>query len=161
VFLIRISSYEHVHVSHIPGDWFDKNITITGVITDDPDRGLEKTKFNLGDLNILATSKLRTDVSYGDEVSVTGMIKHPENFMTDTDREFDYINYLAAHDIYGLMTVSHIEIINHHQKSIFIEELFKIKNILYQRLKIYFPGPRRDFLRALLLVRNLCYQKKR
>ena len=139
VFVIRIMVYEQVHVSHIPSDWFDKKITVTGIITEDPDRGLDKTKFVLGNLGILATSQMRITVSYGDKVSVTGIIKHPENFMTDTDREFDYVNYLAVHDIYGLMNVSQIEILDHHQKSIFVENLFLIKKYFVTEIKNLFP----------------------
>jgi len=151
IFLVRVVSYEHIHVSRIPDEWFDTKITVTGIITDDPDRSLDKTRFVFlpceGEVPrlceaegfLLATMQNGNSVSYGDEVSVTGIIKRPENFMTDTDREFDYVNYLKVHDIYGLMTVSHIEIISQHNKSGFVEKLFSIKKYFVGTIKNLFP----------------------
>ncbi len=150
IFLVRIVLYEHIHTSQIPEDWFDHKVTIIGVITEDPNRGLETTTspltpFLQGEGNRTTSSKVLikmqngNKVSYGDKVSVTGTIKHPENFMTDTGREFDYVNYLKAHDIYGLMTVSHIEIISRHNKSIFVEKLFSIKKYFVGTIKNLFP----------------------
>ncbi len=139
IFLVRFITYENIHRSQIPDDWFDKKITVTGIITEDPDRGLEKTKITLGEFGIFATLQNGTTISYGDEVTVTGIIKHPENFMTDTDREFDYINYLKVRDIYGLMNVSSTEIISRHNKSMFIETLFLIKKYFVTMIKNLFP----------------------
>lgn len=139
VFIIRFASYEKSHVSKIPKDWFNKKITITEVVTEDPDRGLDKTKLTLGDIGILATLQNGSDVSYGDKVSVTGIIEHPENFMTDTDREFDYVNYLKVKDIYGLMKVSSIEVLEHHQGNVLVEKLYAIKKYFVGVIRNLFP----------------------
>lgn len=139
IFSIRCVTYEQMHVSQIPEDWFDHKVTISGIITQDPDRGLDKTKITLGVLGILATIQNGDTVSYGDKVSVSGIITRPENFMTDTDREFDYVNYLEARDIYGLMNVSSIEIISHHNKSLFVERLFTIKRYFVDTIRDLFP----------------------
>lgn len=139
VFVIRFFYYEHTHGSQIPKDWFDHKITVTGIIAEDSDRGLDATKITLGDLGILATLQNGNSVSYGDKVSIVGVIKHPENFMTDTGREFDYINYLKVHDIYGLMKVSSIEIISHHNKSVFVEKLFSIKKYFVETIRDLLP----------------------
>jgi competence protein ComEC len=80
-----------------------------------------------------------TSVSYGDTIKAVGVMKYPENFMTDTDREFDYVNYLKVHDIYGLMKVSTSEIISQHNKSLFIEKLFLIKKYFVDTVKNLFP----------------------
>ncbi len=151
IFIVRFISYEDFHVSKIPIDWFDKKITIQGIVTEDPARGLDKTKIVLGDQGILATIQNGIEVSYGDKVSVSGTIKYPENFMTDTGREFDYVNYLAAKDIYGIMTVSKIEVLEHHQKSVFIEKLFIIKRQLVKTIKKLFPKSEAGLLAGIVI----------
>jgi competence protein ComEC len=162
VFVIRIISYEGVHVSQIPTDWFDKKITVTGIVSQDPNRGLANTSLPLtpllqgegnGTVNSKILIKLQngTDVSYGDKVSVIGIIKHPENFMTDTGREFDYVNYLKVHDIYGIMNVSQIEIVSQHNKSIFIEWLFRVKKQFVHTIKILFPKSEAGLLAGIIV----------
>jgi competence protein ComEC len=139
IFIIRFVSYERSHVSKISPDLFDKKVTITQVITEDPDKGLDKTKITLGEIGVLATLQNGEVISYGDKVSITGIIEHPENFMTDTGREFDYVNYLKVKDVYGLMKVSSIEVIDHHQKNRVVEQLYSIKKYFVGTIKNLFP----------------------
>jgi hypothetical protein len=56
----------------------------------------EKTK-------MLVTVASGLDFAYGDEVYISGVLEKPENFITDTGKEFDYINYLAKDGIFYLI----------------------------------------------------------
>lgn len=151
IFIVRIISYEHVHVSQIPEDLFNKKTAITSVITEDPNRGLTNTKIVLGEYGIIATIQNSEEVFYGDRVTVTGIIEHPENFMTDTGREFDYVNYLKMHDIYGLMKASHSEAVSHHNKNICKEYLFRIKKYFVDALKNIFPKNEAGLLAGIVV----------
>ncbi len=151
IFIIRIISYERVHVSQISEDLFNKKTTITSVITEDPNRGLSNTKIVLGELGIMATIQNSVDVAYGDRVSVSGTIKYPENFMTDTGREFDYVNYLAMKDIYGVMNAATIQVLEHHQKNIFVEKLFTAKQSLVKTIKKLFPKSEAGLLAGIVI----------
>lgn len=119
--------YEKTHRSYIPEMWFTEKTEITGIVTEDPDRGLDKTKITLGELGILVTLPSAVDVSYGDKVSVFGKLEHPENFITDTNREFDYEHYLAVHGIYGILRANDIKILSHHHGNKVYEKLFALK----------------------------------
>lgn len=130
--------YEKIHVSHIPENWFDQKTEIVGIITEDPDRGLDKTKIVLGELGILVTLPRGVDVSYGDKVSLFGKVDHPENFITETDREFDYQHYLAVHDIYGLIRANDINVLAQHQRSLVYEYLFSLKRYFVTSIKNIF-----------------------
>ena len=52
---------------------------------------------------ILVTTGNPRDFRYGDVVRVKGELVLPENFYTDTGREFDYVGYLRANDIHFLV----------------------------------------------------------
>jgi competence protein ComEC len=131
--------YKKNHTSHIPERWFENKTEIIGIVTEDPDRGLEKTKIVLGDLGILVTLPSAVNVSYGDMVSVFGKVDHPENFTTATNREFDYKNYLAVHDVYGLLRANDLKIISHDNGSLIYKYLFTIKKYFVGIIKNIFP----------------------
>ncbi|MEI6280780.1 MAG: ComEC/Rec2 family competence protein [bacterium] len=67
--------------------------------------GKEKTE-------ILLSTDLDTDYKYGDKINFTGVLKKPENFMTDQGKEFDYINYLRKDGILYVINNPKIEIIS-------------------------------------------------
>lgn len=50
--------------------------------------------------NIKINTEPYEEYFYGDIVSVSGKLSAPRNFMGDTGREFDYVNYLKKDDIY-------------------------------------------------------------
>ncbi|HYC83316.1 MAG TPA: ComEC family competence protein, partial [Candidatus Paceibacterota bacterium] len=52
---------------------------------------------------VLVTVDPHVGYRYGDRIMVEGKIELPENFETDTGREFDYVHYLAKERVYYRM----------------------------------------------------------
>jgi len=95
-----------------------QKVSFSGEIIDEPNikensqqltveiqEGKDKTE-------VLLSTGLDTDYKYGDEINFSGKLEKPENFITDTGKEFDYINYLRKDGILYVMGYPKIEIIS-------------------------------------------------
>lgn len=156
--------YEYGNTSQLSPEYFDKKITLTGIISDDPDRGIDRTRIVIKILSIdretisekipdrvIANIGKISKVFYGDQVFISGILHHPESFITDTDREFDYPKYLAVHNIYATMQVSYFEITDHHQANRFLETLFIIKQYFVDTIKKIFPSPESGLFAGIII----------
>ncbi|MDQ3076103.1 MAG: ComEC family competence protein [bacterium] len=87
----------------------DEKLDFVGQIVEEPDvrennqkltvrvrKEKEKTK-------VLITTRFNDDFKYGEWVKWRGKLEKPENFTTDTGKEFDYINYLKKDGIMYLV----------------------------------------------------------
>lgn len=135
LFLVRYAWYEKAHVSHIPAGWFGKTMVVTGIVTGDPDRGIDSTNVTLGNEQLIATIPSGIAVAYGDKVEIYGRVQKPEAFMTDTNREFDYPAYLAVHDIYGTVRGSDLRIVGAGYGNPVAMRLFSIKRFFVDTIK--------------------------
>jgi co-chaperonin GroES (HSP10) len=90
----------------------------SGIVVDDPEHkennqklvvevkeGKYKTK-------VIATVPLAEEFGYGDEIIFSGKLEKPENFVTNTGKEFDYINYLAKDGIFYLVNYPKTEVVS-------------------------------------------------
>jgi competence protein ComEC len=139
VFALRLQWYDATHQSHIAPSWFGTRREVTGIVTADPDRGLEKTKIILGAEQLMVSLPTAVDVSYGDQVSVFGLVEQPESFETDTGRQFDYPRYLSVQDIYATMKANDVRVRARHQGRWVFEQLFAIKRTFVRIVKKLFP----------------------
>lgn len=89
-------------------DNVNKEVTFTAQVVVDPDVRsgaqyvvVQRVSGNesAGYEKIRITLNPSYNISYGDRFEVQGNLQLPENFETDTGREFDYVKYLAAKDI--------------------------------------------------------------
>jgi competence protein ComEC len=151
LFVVRLTMYNKNHISHIPENWFNRSISITGIIIDDPDRGIESTKITLGDLQILVNLPTGISVDYGDQVTIHGIINQPESFMSDTNREFNYPHYLSVHDIYGIMKGDDVIVLKQHQGNGFIEKIFLIKKYFVKTIKHILPMPQAGLFAGIII----------
>ena len=76
-----------------------QSVSLSGMISDQPEIKEDNQKLivEVGDnrdLKILITTDFGEEFRYGDIVNFYGKLQSPENFTTDTGKEFDYINYL-------------------------------------------------------------------
>ncbi len=89
------------------GSVVNKNVTLVGIVSAYPDVRLNNQRITITptgyESNILAILPKDQTFLYGDEVRVKGILSTPENFMTDTGREFNYQRYLHNQDIYLLL----------------------------------------------------------
>lgn len=156
--------YDVHHASKLRDDYFDKKIILIGDVIDDPDIGVEKTRVIVQPVQInddfvsreisdriLVRLGPGVNISYGDRIRMSGVIEHPENFITETDREFDYENYLALNDVYGIMRVYGFEMVSRHHGSVFLEKLFSFKKYFVKKLKSVFPAPESGLLAGIMI----------
>ena len=86
---------------------------------------------------------------YGDLVSVSGVLKMPENFETDGGKNFDYISYLAKDGIFYQMFYPKVELISKNNGSIIKQNLFKLKNAFLTSMEKMIPDPHAALLGGL------------
>ncbi|MDO8481948.1 MAG: ComEC/Rec2 family competence protein [bacterium] len=92
--------------------WLDKQITIEGVVSDEPDVRESNTRIFLDadalvsasstmpiNAGVLVVAPRNTIVKYGDRVRATGTLRLPQAFETGEGREFNYPEYLAKDGI--------------------------------------------------------------
>ncbi len=146
--------YDRIHASKIPNELFDTRITVIGMVIDDPNRGINQTRIVVHDDelgNVLVTLGTGAMINYGDMVTLSGKLEQPGIFITDTDREFDYGNYLALHDVYGTMRAYDFKIIAHDHGNWFVEKLFAVKNIFVSEITRIFPSPESGLFAGIII----------
>ena len=89
------------------GEAVGKRVRLQGEVVNTPDIRLYNKRLTIRpvnqDSNILAVVPKDIQVSYGDTVRVVGKLETPENFITDSGKEFNYERYLANQDIYFII----------------------------------------------------------
>lgn len=131
---------------------------IRGVVSDEPDRRLQKANYVLEVKKILIDGKwkeihgrilfskdLYPDYQYGDYLEVVGFILEPPEF-----ESFSYKRYLSLSGIYSVMYYPRTSIIGNNQGNKFYSVLFKIKDNFKNRLNKLFPEPMASFAAGLL-----------
>lgn len=132
-------------------------VALIGIVVDDPDKRDTNTKLTvkveqedeIG--HILVSVDPYSEVRYGDEISVSGNLKKPENFMTDQGKEFDYVSYLWKDDIRYLISYGKVEIISSSNGSFIREKLFDFKHILLKKFSLLVPYPESGLLGGVLI----------
>jgi len=132
-----------------------KEVTLTGVVADDPDVRLKNQHLNVQlkdkDITILVLVGRDIEVAYGDEISVRGILAEPENFITTSGKEFNYKRYLANQDIYYTIKNANIEIISHNNGSKLKSVLYKIRWAFMKNINKVIPMPESDLANGLIL----------
>jgi len=127
---------------------------ITGIIVDEPSKRENSTQIVLktkdSSERILITTERTSIFQYGDRISVRGLVRAPENFITDNDREFDYINYLSKDKIFYRMVFPEIEILETGQGNVFRAKLFVLKKVLISKMNKVISSPESEYLGGLI-----------
>lgn len=85
------------------------------------------------ELQIKVTTSKYSPYFYGDILSLKGKLNAPRNFRSDSDREFDYINYLAKDRVYLEMKNPQIEKVKENNWGIY-STLYSIKDKFIENL---------------------------
>jgi competence protein ComEC len=137
------------------GDAIGKNVILEGVVSDDPDVRLKNQHLNIklkdSDATILVITGREVEVSYGDEVKVVGVLEEPENFTTNSGKEFNYKRYLANQDIYFLIKKADIEVLSSGNGSKIKSALFKLRSFFMRNINRVIPTPESDLANGLVL----------
>lgn len=142
----------------------NEKIELTGVVVDDPIKNNKNTKLivklkEYKDVKILVFANLGEDFEYGDEVSVYGKLEVPQNFITDTGKEFDYVNYLRKDGIFYTMSFANVEILSHDNGNIIKKYLFKFKNSFLEKINYAITPPESSLMAGLILGERANFDK--
>lgn len=136
-------------------DVIGKKVTFEGVVFNPPDVRINSKRITINqkgqDTNILAVIPRTFDVAYGDLVRVTGVLETPENFITNTGKEFNYERYLANQNIYFIVKNADIEVIKHDRGSKFKSVLYRIRDRFMNNINQVINPPESDLANGLLL----------
>lgn len=113
--------------------FIDKEITLTGIVVAAPDRressarvSVRTSSFSYNDgeekdvrTGVLAVVPPHTEVSYGEKVTLKGLLRVPSAFDTGAGREFNYSLFLAKDGI--LYELAHANIVAHEDRHTSVE----------------------------------------
>jgi competence protein ComEC len=132
-----------------------KTVELEGLVSDDPDIRLKNKHLNIklknSNANILVFVGREVEVSYGDSVMVSGVLEEPENFITNSGKEFNYKRYLANKDIYFLIKNADLKIISNGNGSKIKSWLYKLRNSFMLNINKVIPMPESDLANGLIL----------
>ncbi|MFA5777952.1 MAG: ComEC/Rec2 family competence protein [Candidatus Paceibacterota bacterium] len=100
---------------------------------------------------ILITTGLDTEYKYGDEINFSGKLEKPEDFITDTGKEFDYVNYLRKDGILYVMGYPKIEIISRGNGNFIQSALFFVKEKFLEKMNFAINTPENLLMGGLIL----------
>lgn len=132
-----------------------KEVSFVGVVVNAPDVRLNNQRITVRpenqETNILVVIPKEIDISYGDKVEARGILETPENFLTDTGKEFNYERYLANQDIYYLINNAEIEIISKGNGSRIKSGLFRFRESFMKNIGKVIAPPESDLSNGLIL----------
>lgn len=102
-------------------------------------------------VKILVRSDRYPEVSYGDKVRIEGELLAPENFVTDTGREFQYEKYLLKDNIYFTMPFAEVLVVDAHAKKGVKYILYSGKEKFLDAIMRVIPDPESSLLGGILL----------
>lgn len=132
-----------------------EKIELVGLIVDEPDvrESNVRLKFLPEDAKykILISVPHGNELFYGDLISVSGLLEAPENFETDTGREFDYISYLKKDGIGYQMYRPDIVLLESGQGNFIKSALLRTKKAFVENLERAIPSPHSSLASGILL----------
>ena len=149
-----------------PPDIVGEQIVLTGVVVTEPEPkefntrvlvkvsrdGLTTPEEIVGDTIMVTIDRYGpTTYAYGDVLELRGTLEVPENFMTETGREFDYVGYLAAKGVSYQMHMPEISVIDHDPPNRVIAVLIKIKQAFVSRIEAALSEPQSSLASGILI----------
>jgi competence protein ComEC len=134
-----------------------QKVSLSGEIIDEPSIGendqkltLETKKDNLK-TKVLISTGFDENYKYGDEINFEGVLKKPENFITDQGKVFDYVNYLRKDGIFYVMSYPKIEIISRGNGNKIQSALFFAKEKFLEKMNQAISTPESLLMGGLIL----------
>ncbi len=132
-----------------------KQVSVEGIVSNTPDVRLNNQRITIKpenqESNILAVIPLDIKVSYGDKIKAQGILETPENFMTESGKEFNYIRYLANQDIYFIIKNAEIQIISQGNGSKIMSGLYDLRNSFMKNISKVINPPESHLANGLIL----------
>ena len=134
-----------------------QKVSLSGEIIDEPSIKENNQQLTVGTKSgdnkteILLSAGLDEDYKYGDEINFTGILKKPENFITDQGKVFDYVNYLRKDGVLYVMSYPKIEIISRGNGNKIQSALFFAKEKFLEKMNFAITGTESLFMGGLIL----------
>lgn len=135
----------------------DVKQTYSGVITAFPDTRENTVRLTVHleqeDVAILVVAPRYPQFSYGDKVTVSGKVEHPEPFETDGGRTFRYDMFLAKDHVAYLMNFASVEKVGESQSPLVtsVRMLYKVRGVFAQGLQNALPEPSASLAEGILV----------
>ncbi|MCX6747648.1 MAG: ComEC/Rec2 family competence protein [Candidatus Nomurabacteria bacterium] len=111
-------------------------------------------------IKVLVTVSFGEDFRYGDEVEFEGKLEKPENFTTNTGKEFDYINYLAKDGVFYLVNYADVEIISSGGGNSLKRILFAFKQKFLEKFNFAIPAHESLLMGGLILGEKATFSEE-
>jgi competence protein ComEC len=134
-----------------------QKVTFEGAILDEPNikeinqQLTIETQVGKETTEILISTGLDTDYKYGDKINFSGVLKKPENFITDQGKVFDYVNYLRKDGILYVMSYPKIEVLSSGYGNFIKSTLFSAKEKFLEKMNFAITGPESLLMGGLIL----------
>ena len=133
-----------------------QSVSLSGMIDDEPEIKENNQKLivdvgNKKNLKILVTTDFNESYKYGDIINFYGKLQKPENFITNTGKEFDYVNYLRKDGIVYVMSYPKIEISTRGNGSRIKSALFYVKDKFLEKINSTIGSPESLLMGGLIL----------
>lgn len=129
--------------AHAYAPYLSQEVRIEGKIVREPDRRERATLLTIQPYDessyILVFASSRTSYAYGENVAVSGVLEEPKSFETDTEKVFDYANFLHAHNISAV--IYEPQEINGDGSKSKLAFIFYAKSALEQAIKMTLSAP--------------------
>ncbi len=169
--VIGIVVYEKFYKKEKPNEFDDlvgKKITLVGTLAEEQEKREFNTRITVwvdvmydkpasakasagkGE-KILVTTGGPKDFYYGDTVRIKGELTKPENFYTNTGREFDYNGYLDSNDIHFIVRNASVTQIGHDPPNKILAGLFFVRRTFVASIKRMLPEPQSSLAAGILI----------
>lgn len=131
-----------------------QKVSFEAVVSDEPDVRDIYTRYTVRPENskssVLITADRFPEFVYGDEIKVSGELRLPENFESETGIEFDYVSYLAKDRIHFMIYRPHIEKTGEGQGRWPVSSLYRLKNLFIEKISEAVPEPASALLSGMI-----------
>lgn len=139
-------------------------VEIAGLIDEEPQKRENTQQFVINikeyDTRVLVNTSLSNELFYGDVLQVSGVLKKPENFITDNGKVFDYVNYLKKDGIFYTVSFAEVEKLAENQGNKIKGMLFDFKNSFMEKIERVVPRPESLLLGGLILGERESFPKE-
>lgn len=130
-----------------------QQISIPGIAGDSTTKssGVQFILDTRKNVHISVTANPGTYIAYGDEVSVSGLLELPQNFMTDQGTEFDYISYLYKDNILYQIRHAKVSVNSHDHGNWVVAHLIPLKQFFIRSFQKVLPDDDASLLSGINL----------
>lgn len=157
---ILIILFSNFYIKEAPEIFEEKvgeRLEFTGRVVEAPDERENNQKLAVlikeqdVKVKVLVTLGFEDEFDYGDQVSLRGKLEKPENFLTDTGKEFDYINYLKKDGIFYLVNYPDVTILSKGEGNFVKRFLFSFKEKFLEKIDLTIRQPESFLMGGLIL----------